>query len=743
MPEPIILRTFAAGEIAPVLHARADQARYQSGLKRCRNFLVRREGGVSNRGGLRFIGSLKATDAGTRIFPYIGSVQDETCLVEMGDGYLRFWQDGAAVEVSSVPAWSAATDYVIGDLVARSGVNYYCITAHIAHGPPNVAYWYPLAGNVYEIPTPFTLAAGLPTWNQSGNVITFTHSTMKPRELVFEELTRWVLRELSTAPSIATPTGVAGTRNAAGTLTTRYKVTAAAAESYEESDVSSEVVIYNHDTLSTAKPNEVWWGAVSGAVEYHVYADRDGNGTYGYIGTSTGKTVYRDGGVAADLDSSPPVARSLFASSNDYPRLSAQYQQRRYFANTVNAPDAIWGSRIGFPSNFGISSPLQDDDSVTFRLAGNNHHPVRWMVALKSGLVLLTDGGEWTVTGGGGAGSPISPSSISADQETYVGASATVRPVVVGENILYIQARGSILRDIAFRQDVQGLAGNDLTVWSSHLIERKTIVAMDYQQVPHSTIWCVRSDGTLLGVTYLREHDLVGWHRHDTVNGLFEDVAVLPEDDEDAVYVIVARVIGGSTVRYLERLERRDVREGADFNGDIFFVDSGLSYTGAPADVFGGLDHLQGQVVAVVADGEVIFDGDSTSRLAPRYTVTGGVIVLDAEYSDVHIGLPVRAEIETLSLDVQGSDARARVTRTNGLTLLVEKSSRGFLAGPDDDHLVKHEQDAWDTGAAKTGPLALSIDADWAEDGHVLVVQSDPLPLTILGVIPTADLGGV
>lgn len=740
MAQPVLQRTFAAGELAPVLHARADQARYASGLATCRNFLVQREGGVSNRGGLRFINAAKTNDAGTRLVRYFGSVSGESCLLEMGTGYLRFTQNGAAVEVSSVPAWTSGA-YVPGDLVVRSGVNYYCITAHTNHGPPNATYWYALTGDIYEIPTPFDIADDLPDWNQSGNVITFTHPGLPPYELIFETLTRWVLRAIVTEPGIAAPTALWGSRNTPGTLITSYKVTAAKADTYEESDASSVVTIVSHDTLSPTSPNAIGWAAVAGAAEHYVYADRYANGTYGYVGTATGTNSFRDTGVAPDLAMTPPVARSPFASAGDYPSQSANYQQRRFFANTDNDPDAVWGSRIGFQSNFGISSPLQDDDSVTFRLAGNNHHPIRHMLALKAGLVLLTDGGEWTMTGGGGVATPITPSSISADQETYVGGAANVRPCIVGDSIIYVQARGSVLRYIQYSLQVQGLAGADLSIWASHFFKRKTVLAMDYQQVPDSVVWAVRNDGTLLGMTYVPEQEVAGWHRHDTLHGVFEDVCVVPEDDEDALYCLVARTIGGGTVRYIERMERRDAREGY-FDEDSFFVDSGLSYTGAPADLFGGLEHLEGQVVAVLADGNVIYDGDPDGAEAANYTVTDGEIQLPDAYGEVHIGLRIVAEIETLNLDVQGSDVRARQKLVSSVKILVESSGRVFQAGPDADHLVEYEPPAWADEPPCTGDYDLSIDADWNSNGRVLIRQAHPLPLTILGVVPNVDLGG-
>src|SRR5688500_13387536 len=97
--ENIIQRSFAAGELAPVLHTRADTVKYATGLRTCRNFQVRREGGVHNRAGFRFVNPCKTDDAGTRLMRYVGSVAGESFLIEMGQGYFRFYLNGAALEV--------------------------------------------------------------------------------------------------------------------------------------------------------------------------------------------------------------------------------------------------------------------------------------------------------------------------------------------------------------------------------------------------------------------------------------------------------------------------------------------------------------------------------------------------------------------------------------------------------------------------------------------------------------------
>jgi len=744
MAESVMQRSFAGGELAPAFHARADTARYLSALKTCKNFVVRREGGVENRAGFRFIRACKTTAATVMLMPF-HLPDGNGMLIEVGVGYFRFYLTGALVTVTGLSAWSAVVNYVPGDLVVQGGVNYYCHTANLNQVPPNTGFWYAMpAGGIYEIPHPYG-GNGLFDYNQSGAVLTLTSAFEPSHDLIFSSTTRWVVRPVTTTPAIAAPSGLGGVAGAAGTLTYRYKVTAAAVETYEESNASTTATVAACAEPTPTAPNVLTWTPVSGAAEYYVYCDRYDNGTFGFTGTASAAS-FNDTGFVPDFNVTPPIPRVLFTTTNNFPRHSAFHQQRRLFANTVTEPDAIYGSRVGFPSNFGIASPLQDDDAITFRIAGNLFHPVRHLLSLKQ-LIVFTGGGGWSV---GQPGEPLTPSNLPADQQLYAGA-ADVKPVVVGNSVIYVQARQSIIRDAQFSQGVEGLAGRDLTVYAAHLFENLTIRKIAYQENPHSIVWCVRADGVLLGLTYLREQEVWGWHRHTTIqqtltaqtSGIIEDVVVVPEGTEDVVYLLVARTIGGATVRYIERLAKRDARP-AFFATDSFFVDSGLTYAGVPVTTVSGLSHLDGQVVAVVADGAVVFDGNPATPGASAFVVTTGAITLAVAASLIHVGLPIRyPDVELLDMDAAGSDIRDRKKRVGSVSVLVDRSSRSFSAGEDETHLRQYTLAPWDTTERDhTGQLELSLTSSATKRGRVLIRQTDPLPLTILGVIPNVDVGG-
>lgn len=733
MGESIIQRAFAGGELSPALGARADLAKYTTGLKTCRNFLIQRHGGVANRPGTRFVNACKTLSASVQLLRYVSEVAGQSLLIEGGPGYLRFYQNGALVTLTGVAAYNGATAYQIGDIVVSGGVNYYNILPSTGVAPPNIANWYPMPANILELPTPFTTF----NWSQSGRTITLTSWDAAPRELIYVSLTHWVIRAVATKPALLPPQGVNLVVGAAGTRAYGYVVTSGAIGTYEESEASAQVINLLGAAPSPDKPNVLTWTPTVGAAEYYIYADPYDNGTYGFIGTATGAATFNDPGFTPDFQQTPPIPVPLFPTANDYPLHSGTFQQRRFFANTKNLPDGVNGSRVGFPSNFGVSSPLQDDDAISFQIAANEHNPVRHLVGLDT-LVVLTDAGEWSVAGIGGV---LSPSTIDARQGAWIGA-CDVRPVVVGNILIYLQARRSIVRDLQVNLTSyqSSMICRDLTIFSGHLFDGFEIVRMGYQQVPHSIVWCVRNDGTLLGLTYIQDQDMWGWTRHDTMGG-YVDVCVVPEDDEDAVYVIVVRDIGGVPTPYIERFASRVI---INFNADAFFVDAGLTYNGAPVSAVGGLGHLEGQVVAVVGDGKVIFDGDPASANAATFTVHAGGIGLPTPCSIVHVGLPIRfAEIETLDLDVAGSAIRDNKKKITNLTILVDDSSQTWQAGPDPAHLTPYQLKPWEAIANETtGAMENRISAAYTDGGRLFIRQPSPLPLTILGVIPNVEVGG-
>lgn len=565
--------------------------------------MVMRHGGAQNRPGTIFVAEVKDSTKSVRLIPFIFN-SDQTYVLEFGDQYMRVIRNGVQLTNTSqaitgvtnanpaVLTYGGSDTYANGDQVFISGIvgaigtflnNRVFKVAGVNTGANTFQLNYldgtavdsALFGSytsggtiaeIYEIATPY-LEADLMDLQfvQSADVITIVHKDYAPRELARTGHTSWTLTTPTFAPTIAAPTSPTNS-GAAGT-TTEWVITAIQGETFEESLQSASTG--SSATPSSGAPITVSWTASSGAVEYNVY--KKTNGVYGLIGVAVG-TSFIDNGITADATDTPPQARNPFSSSGNYPSTVTYIQQRLALGNTTNEPEKVWMSRTGLFKNFTISSPIQDDDAVTFEVAGRQVNAVKHMLDLAQ-MVLLTQGSELSI--GGDSSGIIKPTAINPKTQTYYG-SGELRPIIIGGNALFVQARGTIVRDLGFEFDSDGYRGNDLTIFSAHLFDKYTLLDWDYQQIPNSIIWCVRSDGVVVALTYVREQQLLAWHRHDFGDDLAENVCSVPDGNEDAVYFVVNRVIDGVQKRYIEKMATRQI----DDEVDMIFMDSALTYDG-------------------------------------------------------------------------------------------------------------------------------------------------------------------
>ena len=735
-------RSFSGGELDPSLHARADIPRYTQGCRALTNFFVRKAGGISNRCGTQFVAEAGDPDNLVFIYRWTFTAAEQAVLIEAGNSYFRFYEDGAPlmIDEDSVPDWDVGTAYYQGDLVIISGQVYYAKEDNTGEDPTGGSYfWYVMpADGTYEIPTPYPSGAfNSPAplrFAQSGAIITITHPGFAPMELqntnTLASAPRWVLVEIETDPSIDAPptdsflegepsqppTGSDASHDPVpGDHTYRYKVTAVDQVTYEESLASDVIVVANTQVPTEAYPVILTWTAVAGAVEYNIYLDPWGNGTFGYVGKATEQETFKDVGFAPDFTRTPPVQRDPFAGEYDKPEMSVIYQQRRIFAMTDNNPAGVEMSRTGFRSNFTMSSPIQDDDAVSFTLASNDNNVVRDLVPLDN-LVLLTESGPVVLFGDGQDG-VIRPDAINARNQGEGGA-ARSPATTVGNSAVYIHRGGHMV--LVF--DLGGQEGTkvtDLTVMAAHLFESRKVIKVVYQKDPHSIVWALGDDGVLLGLTFVPSENVWAWHKHTTGDGdWIEDICVLPEDEGDVLYLVVLRTIDGTDTRYIERLAQREGITAENLIDRCIFADACVTYDDVATTSITGLDHLEGMVVSVVADGVVVSNGDPDLA---THTVSGGAITLATAASVVHVGLPIRwAQFESLSLDVEGSNVRAKKKRVQGITAVVDRSVQGFWAGKTEDTLTQQQRKTWETpGALVSQSLEMSILASWDDEGRL------------------------
>ena len=228
---------------------------------------------------------------------------------------------------------------------------------------------------------------------------------------------------------------------------------------------------------------------------------------------------------------------------------------------------------------------------------------------------------------------------------------------------------------------------------------------------------CVSSDTTRLVTT-------------DEGISQVESLAIVPGDlDEDSVYMIVKRTVNGAVSRSIEYFSAFDF--GTDVT-DAFFVDSALSYSGSAATSMSGLGHLEGETVAILADGST----------HPTKSVASGALTLERTATKAHIGLNYSSILQTMRIEAGGTEgtSQAKIKRIHDVTLRLYRSvgaKVGSLESELDLIHFRSSADRMDTAIGLfSGDKEVEFRGGYDSDAFVLVKQDQPLPLTILAIYP-------
>ena len=454
--------------------------------------------------------------------------------------------------------------------------------------------------------------------------------------------------------------------------------------------------------------------------------------------TSVTSTTVVVGTVIVALNethSTTDFALGSFSDTTGYPACVTFFEQRLVFAGTTAQPQTLFFSRSADYENFDdkYHETVADDDAIVYTIASNQVNAIRFLTATRT-LIIGTAGGEFAVNGAG-VGEAITPTNILINKQSNHGA-ANVDGIAVGNATLFLQRAKRKIRELAFNFDVDGYVAPDLTILAEHITE-SGITQMAYQEEPNSIIWCVRTDGQLLGFTYQREQQVTAWHRHilggsfGSGNAVCESVEVLPTDDSEyQVWVIVKRTINGATKRYVEYLHdlNFDETDDASFN----YLDSQLAYDGSATTTISGLSHLEGQEVSILADGST----------HPNKTVSSGAITLDRSSTKVKVGLPYVSLLQTMRIDA-GADNGTSQSKTKRIYEITARlyESIGIEIGPDLDNMeripFRSSANAMNSGVnVFTGDKDIEFRGNYETDGFIVVRQTQPLPLTILSLYP-------
>lgn len=676
-------RAFNGGEVSPEFFGRLDDAKYQSGLARCENWVPLPHGPIQNRSGTEFIRPVKHEGRRTRLLRFTFNIE-QTMVLEFGHQYLRFHTNGATVLDGSAP---------------------------------------------YELAHVYTEAQLFDVdYVQSEDVITLVHPDHPVRELRRLGPTNWQLVDVVFGTQVGGPVsaGVSATVPSGTENLRTYEYIITGVRANQESITPLPLTTLNN--LNAANTyNTIGWSPALGPVDgYRLY--RKQSGVFAFIGEAPADaTSFIDEGIQPDVTKTPSRNVNPFTGTGNFPSAVTYFEQRKVFAATRNQPQVLWFTRTGTESNLSSSMPLLDNDAITFKLAAREANAIRHLVPLQD-LMVLTQSNEWRVD------EDIKPSNIRAKPQSAVGASK-VETQLVNSVLLFGSSMGGHVRAIGYSEEAGGYTTHDISLRATHLFDDYTLIDSAQSKAPVPVVWYVSSSGKLLGTTYIPEQNINAWHQHTTLKGTFESVTTVTEGEEDAVYVVVRRVIGGQLRRYVERMATRHVR--LDTAADGFFVDAGARYEGPPiSTVSAGLGHLEGEEVQIIVDGAV----------QPSAVVNSGSVSWPHPGSKVVIGLPILAVAQTLplALEIPGFGQGRPKNVTEAWMRLFE--SRSIKVGPSMEQLTelkpRHNEDLGDPPDLVTGEVSIKPQAKRTDSGSMFFVHDQPLPITVLSMTMEVDIAG-
>lgn len=403
---------------------------------------------------------------------------------------------------------------------------------------------------------------------------------------------------------------------------------------------------------------------------------------------------------------------------SEFPRASGQFDQRRVFAGSNTNPLKVWMTSAGKQSLMMTHIPIQDDDRIEIVAVASDADMVRHVVGMES-LLLFTGSSELRVLSMNS--DRLTPSTVGVRAQSYVGSNA-VKPVVVGNNVVYIASRGGHPRQIVYSNTAQSYTSIDLGLRCPHLFDNKDIVDMTLSKSPNSCLWVVSNEGELYCATYLPDQNINAWVRIE-VGDKVESVCAIAEGSEDHVYIVVRRN-GQACIERMADLTYTD-------NTNARFVDSYLEASfSTPQTQVSGLSHLEGRDVAVHGDGQYL----GVMR------VTGGSIALPTSARTIAVGLPLTARLVSIPFEYGTAPRYFRERNPTRLYMRVTGDGNmeaGVYPRSSSEHLYPVDRTAveYDFQNQESFVVSTAINGNWDKQSQLEVISNDTLPLEIAAIL--------
>lgn len=481
-----------------------------------------------------------------------------------------------------------------------------------------------------------------------------------------------------------------------------------------------------------------------------------------------------------------------FSNARGFAGAITFHEQRMVLAGSIYAPQKVWFSKSNADyENFEVGTNADDPFLIT--IASQRGDPIRWLFSDQA-LFVGTAGSIFRIISS--RNSPaLAPDDIDAKRQISYGCSS-IQPELVGQSPIYMQKNNKTARLITFDIDSDKYKAVDITIDSDHITDGG-ITSFEYQQIPLSSLWTVRTDGQIARLTLEQDQQVQAWSRYVT-QGSFESVAIVSDaEDNDEIYTIVKRTINGVVKRFVEVQEPNYEVD----NLNRFYVDSGLTYNGTQsstitisgntftadsstfesgdigkeihqligkgrAKITGftdsqnvtvsiietfssatllpnewaiaiknitGLGHLEGETVTINSDGATV----------PNKTVSSGAIEIDNAGSIIHVGLSYSSKqknmpIESLALSGIIGTSQHKIKRIDSVVIRFDKTLGGKIIDFNNNETPITARSLVDNmnevPDLNSGDEEIILGTGWDRLGQIEIIQDEPQPMTIKSI---------
>lgn len=735
--------SFAAGELDPKLWGRNDLSIFNHGLRHALNFFITKQGAAVSRPGTKYVAASYSTDlsASVRLIPFHYSDTDSV-IIEFGPLYIRFYQNGAPVESSpGVPLTivttlsSANIDAIRYTQFGNSmwltcGQNGPYVLTRVSTTSWSWTYTVPGASVAQEVMDVDTDVRTNGFMLQS-NFVGTADAAHPSREWV------WWYAALRQDPATGAIYEEMATKVSLEYDTTTYPGVGAVA-------IRTSLPVYSDMRVILARTAPVALTSLDDrVVAWNIYRGR-GN-LAGFVG-QTKTREFVDVGETPDYSKQPRLSNDplgVYTTSGagavltdrEQPVGIGFFESRLILAGTDLQPYRIRGSAVGDIANFDIRTLAPPGSAIQFDLSMRRFERIQHVVTMER-LIVHTDASAWSV--GGHQGNPLDATSIDAKVIEDIGCH-DVAPLTFDGVVIYARRKGFGVRMIAPAQTLSGYQGVSVSDHAQHLFGYR-IVDWCHQEDPFGLIWAVREDGKLLSGTLDKASGHIAWCEHET-DGIVESIASVPEDEEDAVYIVVQRTVNGSTVRHIERMTSR-LQWPDDPDIDGICLDSVVTSAATPSTTISGLDTLIGEEVYATGQGLPVY-GPFTVDAAGEIELPETPTANDGANLTIHVGRRYSCELETL--DVAHSSARMQQKGLVRVGFEVYDST-GLEVGPDQDNLTPWRQrqvsESYGIVGSATELVSVAVKGTYDLTARAFLRQQNPKHVTVVGITRVFDGGG-